>query len=194
MSFAQNVTTWHNDNNRTGWQQNETILSPSTVNQTSFGLLWQWPVDGYVFAQPLAVTLPQSVGSCGSPCSLIFVATEQDNLYAFSASSPLSNWVWKLDLAGYIGGTYLTCSDTSEEPCPKGSLGPNEGVTGTPVIDMGTTPHPTLYVTAAVQKPSGINFYLYAIDITTGQPLGTPQNNPISNPSIWDGAQRSLAP
>src|SRR5690348_12810206 len=23
MSFAQNVTTWHNDNNRTGWQSNE---------------------------------------------------------------------------------------------------------------------------------------------------------------------------
>jgi hypothetical protein len=39
MSYAQNVTTWHNDNSRTGWQQNEPVLRPATVNQNSFGLL-----------------------------------------------------------------------------------------------------------------------------------------------------------
>ena len=26
MPYAQNVTTWHNDNYRTGWQSNEMIL------------------------------------------------------------------------------------------------------------------------------------------------------------------------
>src|SRR5258708_1508919 len=31
VSNAQNVTTWHNDNNRTGWQPVETALKPSTV-------------------------------------------------------------------------------------------------------------------------------------------------------------------
>jgi hypothetical protein len=35
-SYAQNVTTWHNDNNRTGWQQNETSLTTSTVSQSTF--------------------------------------------------------------------------------------------------------------------------------------------------------------
>jgi hypothetical protein len=35
------VTTWHNDNNRTGWRPNETALTTTSVNQTNFGLLWQ---------------------------------------------------------------------------------------------------------------------------------------------------------
>ena len=67
---SANVTTWHNDNNRTGWQQNETILRATgtgAMNQNNFGLLWQWPVTGYVYAQPLAVTYPQTIGSCNNP-------------------------------------------------------------------------------------------------------------------------------
>jgi hypothetical protein len=60
MSYAQNVTTWHNDNNRTGWQQNETTLCASAqtgctqVTRTSFGLLWQWGVTGRIYAKPLS--------------------------------------------------------------------------------------------------------------------------------------------
>ena len=178
-SYAQNVTTWHNDNNRTGWQQNETVLTQSSVSQSTFGLLWQWLVTGFVFAQPLAATVQQTVGSCGGPCSLVFVATEQDMLYAFNATNP-GTFVWSRDLAAYVGGTYITCSSAPDfPPCPKGLLGPYVGVTGTPVIDMTTTPHPTLYVTAAVEVSGAIGFYLYAIDVTTGVPLGTVTNNPI---------------
>jgi hypothetical protein len=107
-SYAQNVTTWHNDNERTGWQQNEATLTtdstqPGWVNQTSFGLLYQWKgVTGDVRAQPLAVTLQRSVGTCGSPCSLVFVATEQDWLYAFNATSSSSTAVWGLNLANQV--------------------------------------------------------------------------------------------
>jgi len=32
MSYSQNVTTWHNDINRTGWQQNETTLCASVAD------------------------------------------------------------------------------------------------------------------------------------------------------------------
>jgi hypothetical protein len=58
---GQNVATWHNDNYRTGWQQNEATLSPSSVSQSTFGLLWQYtngtggPIAGQVYAQPLAI-------------------------------------------------------------------------------------------------------------------------------------------
>src|SRR5215831_8518845 len=90
MSYAQNVTTWHNDNNRTGWQSSETTLTTSNVNQTgSFGLLQKWPVTGYVFAQPLTVanvTTTNSNSTC-HPCDLVLVVTEQDMLYAFNAST-----------------------------------------------------------------------------------------------------------
>jgi len=36
---AQSVTTYHYDNHRTGWNSNETILTPANVNTSSFGLL-----------------------------------------------------------------------------------------------------------------------------------------------------------
>jgi hypothetical protein len=45
-SVAQNVTTWHNDNYRTGQQLDETLLTPTTVTQSAFGLLWQNSVQG----------------------------------------------------------------------------------------------------------------------------------------------------
>src|SRR5215831_13923991 len=61
VSFAQHpqdVTTWHNDNNRTGWQSHEGMLIQSNV-RSNFGLLWQWQVQGWVFAEPLAVASVQ---------------------------------------------------------------------------------------------------------------------------------------
>ena len=51
------------------------------MNQNNFGLLWQWTVAGNVYAQPLAITYPQTIGSCNNPCSLVIIATEQDMLY-----------------------------------------------------------------------------------------------------------------
>ena len=171
---GNNVVTWHNDNNRTGWQQNETCLNPTTVTATgnSFGLLFQWNqnVSGRIYAQPLAVTLTQSVGTtCSSPCSLVLAATENDMLYAFNASpSQFSQTpVWSINLAGQLTvggytGTYVNClggaaqsffeacvgmDDTTGEPSPFKRT--NIGVTGTPVIDMSPA-HPVLYVVGAV--------------------------------------------
>jgi hypothetical protein len=78
VSHAQNVWTWHNDNNRTGWQQNETILKQSSVYSPNFGLLWQWNnVAGRTYAQPLAVaSVPTSFSNCKPNCDLVFIATE----------------------------------------------------------------------------------------------------------------------
>jgi hypothetical protein len=180
-SHAQNVTTWHNDINRTGWQQNETTLTQSNVNQTQFGLLWQWPVTGAVFAQPLAVTLQQSVGTCNSPCSLVFIATEEDMLYAFNATSSSQTPVWSINLASLVGGQPVACQSLTFDfaPCdgvdgappgPSGGVvGPYGGVTGTPVIDMTINPD-TLYVVAPVYfpgPPAYISYYLFAVKIAT---------------------------
>jgi hypothetical protein len=57
-----NVTTWHNDNGRTGRNTNETHLSINTINTTSeFGRLCQislpsTPQQEQVYAQPLVVS------------------------------------------------------------------------------------------------------------------------------------------
>jgi hypothetical protein len=186
ISHAQgssaNVTTWHNDPNRTGWQYYETALSPATVSPPkAFGLLWQWFVTGAVLAQPLAVTLQQSVGTtCNSPCSLVFIATEEDMLYAFNATSSSQTPVWSVNLASRVGGQPVACQSLTFDfaPCdgvggtPPGSnggvVGPYGGATGTPVIDMTTNPN-TLYVVAPVLSCGGdcITYYLFAVNIAT---------------------------
>jgi hypothetical protein len=179
------VTTWHNDLNRTGWQQDETLLTaapsqPGTVNQSTFGLLYQWkPVNGIgiVYAQPLAVS-EVPVSGCTPPnCpNVVFVATEEDMLYAFNATSSTGATIWPaLNLAGYLGGAFINCkTDTTKwSVCTgktdEGLSSPfsnmDVGVTGTPVIDPTTN---TLYVVAAVEISNVVNYYLFAVDITSG--------------------------
>ncbi len=182
------VTTWHNDLGRTGWQQNEATLTadpnqPGAVNQTTFGLLYQWATGtSRVYAQPLAVSnVP--ISGCTNNCpNVIFIATNEDMLYAFNATSSSGATIWPpLNLATVPNpnGTFINCNTDktnwpvctgkTEEGLPTPFSMTDVGVTGTPVIDPSTN---TLYVVAAIEIPNGssgvINYYLIAVDITSG--------------------------
>src|SRR5580692_8885898 len=78
------VVTYHNNNDRTGVNQSETALTPSTVSESTFGKLFSMPVDGQVYAQPLYVPA-LSIG--GAPYNVVYVATENNSVYAFDADN-----------------------------------------------------------------------------------------------------------
>ena len=75
---ATDVLTSRNDNSRTAADLNETTLTPQNVNASSFGKLFHYTVDGYVYAQPLVVS--QLLMSDGLVHNVLFVATENDSI------------------------------------------------------------------------------------------------------------------
>jgi hypothetical protein len=176
------VTTWHNDNCRTGWQRNENVLTAtgsSAISQSTFGLVAEWSGTsstpmGAVDAQPLAVSgLPSIQGengqNCPSPCSLILIEDEADMLWAYNAApSSLSVPVWSVELAVPMGGPVPCEYYSNFAPCEAQKFPPNAtiGVVGTPVIDEGTD---ILYAVAAELQPgSAPEYYLFAVDILNG--------------------------
>lgn len=171
-AVAQDVTTWHNDVWRTGRQLAETTLTPALVGtNNAFGWLWKYSVQGAVYAQPLAVkTVASSHCRHSTPCNMVFIATEQDLLYAFDADDASNTApLWVTDLAAKAGGTFVDCSYLVP-PCHPGVIYPAIGVTGTPVIDRMAN---AIYVVSAVflignSPSSAVQYYLHAIDIRDG--------------------------
>jgi hypothetical protein len=150
-----NVTTYHNDNARTGQNTQEPFLTPANVNSTQFGKLFTVPVQGYVYAQPLYLANVQNIA--GGTHNVLFVATEHDQLYALDADN--GNVLWQQSFINPPNNTTVTSSDVS---C--GDLVPEIGITSTPVIDQSTG---TIYLVAKT-KETGVFFQrLHAIDIVT---------------------------
>src|ERR1700734_1030105 len=68
------VTTYHNDNARSGLNYKESTLTQSNVNATTFGKLFTYAVDGQIYAQPLYVPGVTIAGK--GTHNVVFVATE----------------------------------------------------------------------------------------------------------------------
>jgi hypothetical protein len=158
------ITTAQYDNARTGANLNETILAPANVNATHFGKLFSIKVDGDVYAQPLYLPGVDIPGK--GKHNVLFVATENDSVYAFDADNP-SAPLWHVNLANSAeGATPLSERDTS---CF--FIVPQVGITSTPVIDPKTG---TLYVLARTKEHKGLlsadvfRQRLHALAITTG--------------------------
>jgi hypothetical protein len=167
-----NVTTQHYDIARTGANTNETILTPSNVNASSFGKLFSQPVDGWVYAQPLympGITLGAGTPQAGTTHNVVFVGTEHDSVYAFDAdnnSGANATALWHVSLIDSAHGAGSGETTVPNGDVSTGDIVPEIGITSTPVIDPTTN---TIYVVAK-STISGTTFIqrLHALDITTG--------------------------
>ena len=158
------VTTYHNDNSRTGMNVEEATLTPANVNSVQFGKLYTVKVDGSVYAQPLYLS---NVSTAEGTHNIVYVVTQHDSVYGLDADTGRIYWQKSLIPAG---GSTVSSIDLNN--C--GDILAEVGITGTPVIDATTG---TLYVVAKV-KVNGVIFqYLHALDVSTGaDKFGGPRN------------------
>ena len=144
------VTTYHYDNNRTGWNQSEVVLTPANVGSASFGVLQRVTLDDQVDAQPLVAPNVQiTAGSAPGVHDVVYVATENNTIYAIDVHS---------------GAILLSPNFGTPVSNPLGcnNNGPNVGITSTPVIDLSSN---TLYAMTYTQNQGGPAYTLHALDL-----------------------------
>ena len=150
------------------------LLTLANVNVATFGRIITYPVDGYIYTQPLFVAnvvIPER-----GMHNVVFVATEHNSVYAFDADGiggTNGGLLWHTNLGAsassdsgefggrYNGGQYI-------------DIVPEVGITGTPVIDPVQG---SLFVdvrTRVVGSPVKYFHKVHALNITNGteQPFG----------------------
>ena len=169
QSFS-GVLTEHNDIARTGQNLNETVLTPQNVNSSSFGKVFSYSVDGQIYAQPLYVPNVEIPGQ--GTHNVIYVATENDSVYAFDAEGRSSTPLWQDSFIDPQHGITPVSCEVNGKIITACAIYPIHGITGTPVIDPGTN---TMYLVARTRENSKYVQRLHALDITTGaEKLGGP--------------------
>jgi hypothetical protein len=154
------VVTWHYDTTRSGVQPNETTLTPSNVNSSGFGKLAEITLDGQVDGQVLYLH-QVNIPNLGTK-NVVYVATENDTVYALDASTISGStatvlWHTSVLLSGETAATSLPCGPTPT------------GVMATPVIDRARN---AIYVTAMSQTSTKTVIHrLHALDLATGAEL-----------------------
>jgi outer membrane protein assembly factor BamB len=131
-------TTYHHDGARSG-------IDPESTTPLPPARLWETgALDGSIWGEPLVYG------------STVYVATENDTVYALDAGTGAVRW------EAHVG----TPVPSSELEC--GDISPTVGITSTPVIDPVTN---TIYAVADTwdgSNASSIHHYLVALDLASG--------------------------
>ena len=155
VSLKQTVSTYHYDNLRTGFNPNETTLTPANVVPASFGVLAQVVLDAQVDAQPLVVPNEQvsagiyTVTPTPGTYQVVYVATEGNTIYGINAAN----------------GTVLlkrTLGTPVPRPLGCNNNAPASGIQSTPFIYV---PAQILYVVAYTLMSGNPTYQLYALSL-----------------------------
>ncbi len=175
------VLTQHNDNSRTGWNDNETALTTANVNAQLFGEVFTLSVDDQVYAQPLVAG---SVYIGGGYHNVVFVATVSNTVYAYDGDNGTLYWQKSFtapgmrppqhtDMTGACNGSYQDFSG-------------NIGIVGTPVIDAASG---TMYFVARSTTGSSFVQFLHAVNIVDGTDVaGSPTKITATTNGTGDGS------
>jgi len=179
-STGPDVTTYHYDNARDGLNAQETLLTPSTVPSTSFGLLGVYGVDGRVDAQPLYLGGLKPANAT-SAVNVVYVATEHDSVYALNVATGAQ--VWKTSVLG--------AGETTSDPRNCSQISPEIGITSTPVIDRSRGTNGAIFVVGmSKDSTGGYHQRLHALDLTTGAELpGSPTEIAATYPGNGPNSQ-----
>ena len=178
------VLTQHNDNARTGQNLNETLLTPVNLNARAFGKAFSYSVDGQIYGQPLYVPNVSIPGR--GVHNVVYVATQNDSLYAFDADYRSPTALWQVNFVNPAAGITPVLCTSKTNPSVYCNIYPMTGITATPVIDASTK---TIYLVSRSQKGSTFFQTLHAIDITTGaEKFGGPVNINGSVPGTGQGS------
>jgi hypothetical protein len=138
-----NVTQEHNNPSRDGVYI-DGAFTPSAAANLTRDLNFNGTISGNVYAQPLYIE-----GSKNGP--MIIAVTESNNVYALNATTGTVIWS-RTDIG--------TPAPTGA--CP-GNISPN-GITGTPVVDLGSR---SLFFDA-VLNGSPVKHFIFSLNVDTG--------------------------
>ena len=147
----QSISTYHYDNLRTGWNPNETVLTPQNV--PGLQLLASVSLDEQVDAQPLLV---RGLTIAGGTHDVLYVATENNTVYALDAASGAHLLTRHLGRPVPLSALPGQCNNNSA----------NVGITSTPVIDLTSS---TIYVMVYTYANHVSSYLLHALDLATLQ-------------------------
>ncbi|HEV8381068.1 MAG TPA: PQQ-binding-like beta-propeller repeat protein [Gemmatimonadales bacterium] len=182
---SMSVLTQHNDNTRSGWNDNETALTTSNVNVQQFGKVFTLTVDDQVYGQPLVVG-HLFIG--GGYHNVVYIATVNNTVYAYDGDDGTLYWRKSFtapgmrpprntDMTGACGGTYTNFSG-------------NIGIVGTPVID---TARATIYFVARSTTGSSFVQHLHAVNIVDGNEIaGSPKTISATASGNGDGSVNGM--
>ena len=147
-------------NQRTNTHTAESQLNRTNVSMDTFGKLGSFPVDGNIYAQPLAIS---GVNIGGSIYNAIFIATMHNSVYAIDADQPTRTVpLWQVNFGASVSAEFLDCDD----------VWPEVGILSTPVVDLQSK---TLYVVSDSFEEGAAVFRLHALNLADGsEKAGSP--------------------